>query len=215
MTQMYATPAELRGHIDMETTTEDGRLEEIVSAASAAIDRLCNRPLGFLATMAASTKVYPGSSKPYQLIDECVSITLVEVKDSITDDDYVEWAATDWTACTGDYNYPDFNSLPYTMLVCTPNGDYSVFTSGRYSDRWQAPTVRVTARWGYAEETPDQIKTAAIMQSARWFKRLQSAMADTLATGELGQLIYTQELDPDIAMILKRGRFIHPATGRW
>jgi hypothetical protein len=190
-------------------------IERLLDSASAAIDRFCNRPDGFLSDAAASVRVYPGSGQPYQLIDECTEVTLVSVKDDITDV-YTDWLPADWIACTGDYHYPDFNSLPYTMIVCEVNGDYSVFTSGRYDvPRWQAPTVQVTARWGYSATVPDQIKTATIMQSARWFKRLQGAMSDSLASGELGQLLFLQKLDPDIAMILKDGRFMHPATGRW
>jgi len=214
---IYATYEEYRNETDMLDIDEHNRgtIERILGSASAAIDRFCNRPFGFVALDVAAAKVYPGSGKPYQLIDECVTVTLVEVKDSVTDTVYTAWLPADWQACTGDYNYPDYNSTPYTMLMCTANGDYSRFTYGRLTDRWQAPTVQVTARWGYAATVPDQIKTATIMQAARWFKRLQGAMSDTLATGELGQLLFLQKLDPDIAMILNSGRFVHPAVGRW
>jgi len=213
----YCTYAEIKSSIDLVDTgaVQQTNIERLIDAADAAIDRFCNRPLSFVADMVASAKVYPGTGKPYQLIDECTEVSSVAVKDSITDSTYTAWTTDDWDACTGDYNYPDFNTTPYTMLVCVPSGDYSVFTSGRYGDRWQAPTVQVTAKWGYATTVPDQIKTASIMQTARWFKRLQSAMGDTLASAELGQLIFVQEIDPDIGMILKRGRFVHPAVGRW
>jgi len=213
----YATYEEMKTEINLVDARkpERGNIERLLDSASAAIDRFCNRPLGFVALTVAAAKVYPGSGKPYQLIDECVTITAVAVKDSVSDAAYTAWLATDWTACTGDYNYPDFNSTPYTMLLCTANGDYSVFSSGRMADRWQAPTVQVTARWGYALTVPDQIKTATIMQAARWFKRLQGSMSDALASGELGRLLFLQKLDPDIAMILKDGRFVHPAVGRW
>lgn len=213
---IYATYEELKAEIQLNDTDESNRgtIERLLASASAAIDRFCNRPDGFLSDDEASARIYPGSGQPYQLIDECTAVTLVEVKDDITDV-YTAWVPADWIACTGDYHYPDFNSTPYTMIVCEVNGDYSVFTSGRYGlRRWMAPTVQVTANWGYATSVPDQIKTATIMQSARWFKRLQGSMSDALASGELGQLLFLKELDPDIGLILKAGRFYVPATGR-
>ena len=191
---IYATYEVLKAEINLLDTDESNRgtTERLLASASAAIDRFCNRPLGFLADTEATAKVYPGSGYPYQLIDECTAVTLVEVKDSVSDAAYTAWLPTDWVACTGDYHYPDYGQA-----------------------RWMAPTVQVTASWGYAVVVPDQIKTATIMQTARWFKRLQGSMSDALASGELGQLLFLQKLDPDIAMILKDGRFMHPATGRW
>jgi hypothetical protein len=52
------------------------------------------------------------------------------------------------------------------------------------------------------------------MQSARWYKRLQGAMSDALASADLGELLYVQKLDPDIAGILLDGRYVRPAVGR-
>ena len=54
---------------------------------------------------------------------------------------------------------------------------------------------------------PDEIKQATIIQAMRWFKRGQQAFSDTGAVLELGQLRYTQKLDPDVALILESPRF--------
>ncbi|UCC74285.1 MAG: hypothetical protein JSV86_06940, partial [Gemmatimonadota bacterium] len=130
----------------------------------------------------------------------------------------------DWIAFTGDPESPDFNSLPYTGIMIDPDGTYSYFTSGSYTGRGGfrptstvtrgTPTVRVKAKWGYASSVPYDVKEAALMQSARWFKRLQSSMADTLASGELGTLLYRQALDPDIRRLLIDGRYVRPPMGR-
>ena len=216
--RMYVTVDELRLAINMQGkgTTFDGHIEALIEAATAGINRYCNRPDGFMSDVVASARVYSGSGRPYQLIDECTAVEAVAAKDSISDASPTAWLPTDWIACTGDYHYPDFNSTPYTMLVCEVAGDHSVFTSGRYgTPRWMAPTVQVTANWGYATITPYQIRTATIEQAARWFKRLQGAQSDSLASGELGRLLFLKELDPDVALIIRAGRFMHPATGRW
>jgi hypothetical protein len=112
-----------------------------------------------------------------------------------------------------------------------PGGDYNVFTSGRYGSRAyyfrpyreslapfrqsgrMTPTVQVTARWGYSDTPPTDIVEACLMQASRWYKRLQSSMADVLASGELGTLLYRQSLDPDIRRILVDGRHFKPALG--
>jgi len=70
--------------------------------------------------------------------------------------------------------------------------------------------VSVTANWGYAFHVPAAIKEACIGLSARWFKQGQSAWADTMASPELGQLIYQRE-NQDIKMMLMR--YVKPAIG--
>ena len=129
------------------------------------------------------------------------------VKESYNDTAYTTWTGDDWIAFSGSFAYPTFATLPYTAVMTDPNGSYYVFTKGV-----QGPTVQVTARWGYSATPPADIVEACIMQSARWYKRLQSAMSDTLASGELGMLLYRQALDPDIRRILVDGRYINAVT---
>src|SRR3972149_2829745 len=106
-----------------------------------------------------------------------------------------------------------------------PTGDSDHFTGGRFA--WRAgfrpdpdsvrqrgtPTVRVTAKWGYAVSVPAQVKEACIIQTARWYKRGQSAWADTVANPDVGQLMYRKELDPDVKFILSDGGFVKPRLG--
>ena len=220
----YTTAAEVRGQINKTDTGDDAILTKLISAAERTINRFCNRPDGFEADSSASSRTWAGSGRPYQYINETVEITLVEVKESPTSDTYTSWASGDWIAASGDPKYPNYNDLPYTMLVVDPTGDKSIFYSGRYTTRGGfrptstisrgVPTVRVTAKWGFSVAVPDDISEACIMQVARWYKRLEGAMADALASGELGQLLYRQSLDPDIKMILINGRYTRPVTGR-
>jgi hypothetical protein len=232
----YATLGELKVAINVLTASDDTILQAWLDAAEKSVNNFCNRPDGFLAPAIASARYYPGSGKAFQLIDETPAITAVAVKDSPTDEEnqYVAWTvgvvgttlAADVFPATGDPLAPDFTSLPYTLLVCAPNGQYSTFTSGRFGtlrgwhddiDRggsYHLPTVKVTAKWGYATVVPPTIKQASIMQAGRWYKRAQSAMADTLASVDLGALLYTKAVDPDIAMILVEGRYCKPVLGR-
>src|SRR3990167_8370884 len=93
-TAIYATAAEMRDVIVLASTDKYAVLDALLSAASRAIDGICNRPDGFLAIATATARYFPGSGKPYQRIDECAAISSVAVKDSSTDD---ENAYTAWT----------------------------------------------------------------------------------------------------------------------
>lgn len=220
----YATAADLKTQINKTSAADDATLTAILAATERTVNLFCNRPDGFEADAVASARRYAGSGKPYQSIDECVEITLVEVKNSPTDTTYTSWVAGDWIGFSGDPKDPNYNSLPYTMLMVDPTGDYAVFYSGSFVTRGGfrpstevsrgVPTVRVTAKWGYSVAVPADIKEACIMQAARWYKRLEGAMADALASGELGTLLYRQSLDPDIKHILIGGRYVKPAIGR-
>lgn len=220
----YCTTAELKAQIDKIGAGDDAVIAAIITAASRAIDNFCNRPDEFVALASATARTYAGSGKPYQLIDECVEITVVAVKDSATDTSYDTWAATDYIACSGDPEAPDFNRLPYTMIMVDPTGDEAVFTSGKYITRGGfkpltdtsrgVPTVRVTAKWGYSVAVPEGIKQACIVQAATWYKRGQSGWSKILASNDLGQLAYDIPLDPAVEFILQAGRYIMPAMGR-
>lgn len=230
----YATVEEFRAEIDKTSTTDDLTIARLLDAATRTIDRFCNRPDGFMADVTASARYFVGSGDTIQWINECASVSALAVKDSPSDDegDYTTWTLgtvgtttdADVFPASGDPEVPDYNSTPYTFLVIGSNGAYSLFPSGSFTTRGGfkpagsrtrgVPTVEVEARWGFALTVPHDIREAAIMQSARWFKRLQSAMADTAASSELGTLLYRQSLDPDIALILRSGRYIRPAVGR-
>ncbi len=213
----YATAAELRSYTGKTGTTQDAIIAEILEAASNAIDQYCDRPDGFVADSAASARIYPGSGLDYQFIDECIEITLVAVKDSPSDDTYTSWATTDWIAFRGEPKWPEFNRLPYHAVMIEAAGDYSIFTSGKYIVRAgfartgesvrRVPTVQITARWGYAEEVPDQVKTATIAQASRWFKRFGGSFDDTIVSAELGSMAFKLRgtpIDNDIKAMLTR-----------
>jgi hypothetical protein len=223
----YATIAELRLQIDKTGTTGTGdntNLQLLLDAATEGINAICNRPDGFVALSVAAARLYNGEGGPYQWIDECITVSLVEVKDSPTDTTYAVWTASDWIAFSGDPESPDFNRTPYTAIMVQPNGTFSHFVSGKFTTRRGfmpdtmvsrgTPTVRITAKWGYATTVPTRVKEACLIQAARWFKRGESSWADAMAPANFGTLMFTKVLDPDVEAMLIRGRLVRPAIGR-
>lgn len=222
-THPYATPEELRNQTDKQVVADDPALTDLLLAASDSIDRFTNRPDGYVALTTATARPYTGSGKTIQRIGENIAITLVEVKESVTGT-YTAWASSDWIAFTGDPLDPDFNSLPYDWLMVDPSGDQSHFTSGKWaglrgfrpeeeSIGRAAPTVRVTAKWGYAEVVPSVIKQACITQATIWFKRARSAWGDTAGNSDFGKLFYRKPLDPAIETMLVDARMVVPSIG--
>jgi len=108
----------------------------------------------------------------------------VETRSSPTVD-YDAYDDADWLAYQGNYDRPIFDRTPYSAIMAAADGSIGAFNSSR-----RGPTVRVTARWGGYEMPPADIVEACIMQSARWYKRLQSSMSDTLASADMGTLLY-------------------------
>lgn len=223
----YATVTELRNQIQKAGTTTDVELSLILDAVSESIDNFCNRPDGFVSIVNATAREYTGDGSTIQWLDECTVISLVEVKDSPSDTSYVSWAAADWIAGRGDPARPDFNRTPFRFVIVSGVGDFAVFTDGTFFSGRRGfrptstphgrgvPTVRITANWGHSATVPFVIKQATIAQSARWFKRAQSAWQDETATTAFGALKFkTRKLDPDIQYMLIDGRLVRPAIGR-
>jgi hypothetical protein len=206
----WASVEELRSQINKASPLSDVDLRSILTAAENTINRFCHRKDGFLAATTASARTYPGSGNGFLVIDETPEITAVGAKESYSDASFTAWATTDWIAFSGSRRFPNFNATPYTGLMINPNGDYSHFFKGTQPG---FPMVQITAKWGAYTTIPTELKEASIMQAARWFKRLEGAMSDALAGGELGTLLYRQSLDPDIKMILVSGRYVRPAVG--
>ena len=235
-TVLYCTLAELRAQINKQGDTKapdtDAALTLVIRAASRAIDKYCNREEGwFIADTEASARYYVGSGAAYQRIDENVEVTAVAVKDNATDDEdsYTSWTVgtigtttdADVFPATGDTKRPRYGKTPYTMLVAGLNGSYSYFTSGTFTalrgfrpERDTSvgiPTVKVTAKWGYSVSVPYNVVEAAIIFSARVYKRGEGTWADAIANPDLGTLRFAQSLDPDMRNMLSQFRI--PSIG--
>jgi hypothetical protein len=210
---VYATVDELRGQIDKTSDDDDAHLTKLLTWASEAVDRFCRRSRdGFVAAAVASARQYSPRSSDHLFLDECTQVTLVEVRPSLTED-YVEWAASDWLAAWGDPANPRYDRTPYTLLLLAAGGAYRAFTTGAgYTTGGvyvrNAPTVRVTAKWGYADTVPGPVALATIMQAARWHKRLHSAMASSVGSAEMGTSMRYEALDPDVGFNLVKAGLV-------
>lgn len=194
----YATWSEFKSESGITSDSEQTKVEGLLEAATAAIDGLCNRQ--FLADDTASTKLYRGKGESYLLIAECIEITQVEI---LSGGVWTALASSAWYAYAGDYLEPDFDETPYNGILTT--GVLFPLPST------PMPTVRITAKWGYAASVPPTVKQAVLTQAHRWHKRGQSGWADTMANSELGITVYRKAVDPDVQMMLMNARLMRPA----
>ena len=207
MTNDYATLSELQASMPgsgISSTDYESLLTDLLTRASRAIDRFTKRAPGAYAVTSSDeqTRYYDGSGSATQYLDEMAaapSYVGVSEAGGVASTDYTTYPSTDYFI--EPVNAP-YEGMPYTHLVLDQlNGGKALWYSLSHS-------VKVTAAFAYALSTaiPDEIVQATIIQAARWFKRGQQAFQDTGAIAELGQLTYTQSLDPEVKAIIEHYR---------
>lgn len=190
---VYADVDSLRAQADVERVHHDDVLLSCLSAASRVIDQMCNRPDGFLALTAPIERAYHGSGRAHLHIDECVEVSQVVASGQ---------TLSDWVPYQGSTQHPSF-SPPYSGIML----GQGKFLSSRL------PTVRVAARWGYADVVPEPVRQATITLAVRWWMRGRSAWADTvIPEGGAGVLLYRQAVDPDVVLMLAKSRLVRVAV---
>ena len=172
----------------------DAILDALCLRASRLIDGYFGRKPGAFSADTDETRYYTGSGCAEQWIDELAAApTSVSIAETGSVTVYTALVATDY------YLWPDnaaLDGIPYMRLdLDRLNGTRVYWPQFRKS-------VKVVGKFGFSTTPPDEIRQAAIIQVAKWFKRGQQAFADTGAIVELGQLRYTQKLDPDVEQIL-------------
>lgn len=160
--------------------------------ASRMIDDYKRVDHGAYLASASSVRYFTGSGGVRQRIDPAVSISEVAVEE--TDGSY-----TTWTEDTDFFTWPYHGDGPILRLdVNTKSGSTkSTWTPG-------PKRVKVTAVWGVSATVPGQVGRACLITAARWFKRAQAGWQDAGGMAEMGQLIYTKEMDPEARKLLDR-----------
>jgi hypothetical protein len=215
---IYATTDQLRIRVQILSTPSAAQLtmmEEILEAASRAIDRFCRRETEFVEALVASVQYFTADGKNYLRVPQYLEIDEVAVKTSITATAYTVWQKEsaylagdgDWYGAHGDPDSPVFGP-PGNLIIVSPTGSYAVFPDGE-----GAPVVKVTAVWGFSDAVPADIREATLMQAARWLKQFQGSMSSELGTVDLGAIQYRRRLSSDVCQILIDGCWVLPLYG--
>lgn len=187
----YCTLAAARGRLsitDAEDTTDDTKLESIITAVSRMIDEYCGRH--FYVDAADATRYFTAEWPDRLECGDLTSVTTVKIDDGGRTYG-TTWAATDYDLTPFD---ADDWGKPYTAIETTPNGKYA-FPVGL------AKAVQIVGKWGWPA-VPTPIEEACLLQTERLFKR-KDAIFGVMGAAEMGQMIVIPKLDPDVELLLR------------
>lgn len=189
----YASLSDVKLALRVTDTVDDALLNVALDAASAAIDDHCNRT--FVAAAGVATRTYYPSGGRVETDDFFTTVGLIiNVGGSV-----IPAAVPD---VSSGYELEPPNAVahgePYTGFT------YASYTLSPF--RLLGATTRarasVTARWGYAETVPAQVRQACILQASRIFARRLSPYG-IAGSPEMGsELRVLAKVDPDVAVLL-------------
>lgn len=186
---LYASSAQIKAALRITDSVDDSLINMAGSAASELIDGYCGRSFG-----AGSAVRYFAADDAYMLhVDDIASTDGLVIQTS--DFDPPQWEVT-WA--TTDYQVEPLNGrvegLPWAYTRIRAVGNYLwPFDFGEVG-------VKITATWGWPS-VPSAITQAAVIQSSRIFKRLDTPLGVTY--GELGALrVSSRHLDGDVAQLV-------------
>jgi len=199
----YVSVAEIKADMpdsDIESMSDyDTVLSEMITAASRLIDKEVGGGKDYFDVPTTDTiRYFDGSGEEEQYVDPMISLTSVSVSESggRASSNYTDWTEdTDYYVWP--YNYSALNKPIEKLIVDNFAGSKGKFYSVKKG-------IKVTGRFGYSDNPPDDIVQAVKITVMRWFMRSKQAYQDTSASAELGQLMYTKSLDPDVIEILKQ-----------
>lgn len=188
ITNGYTDLTIMKAHIGISDTTDDTRLERIVTAVSREIDNHCRRR--FYA--ATQTRYYSPVQACELIVDDILSVT--SLKTDIDGDRVYEtvWATTDYDLEPANAQL-ESQPEPYWLIRTTPLGRYSFPCDDR--------SVEIVGSFGFSSSTPPVVQEACLLQSARIFERSKSAFG-IAGDPNLGTVRLSAALDPDVKMLL-------------
>jgi hypothetical protein len=206
----YTSSTDVRELLTDSNFTTDTSYDTLLGTLITAASRLIDRYVGggdnyFLCGSDEQTRYYDGSASRELWIDSMVSLTSVAVSENggVSSSDYTSWTLdTDYVVSP--YNYVALGK-PITQLIVrwdSSKGHWTRFPKA----------VKVTGVFGYSTAVPEDVVMAVKIQVMRWFMRAKGGFEDTAAAASVGQMFYTQELDPDIKLILQHYRVIVTAV---
>lgn len=157
----YATLAELKSRLQINTSSQDAELLDVLLAASRAVDAFCGR--SFADSGAVSTRTFRAITGDLAYVDDFHTTTgLVIATDPSEDASFsAVWAATDYQLEPLGGVMDGITGWPHSRIVAVGNHAFGV-APGR-------TLLRVTARWGWAA-VPAPVKQATLILAEELYK---------------------------------------------
>lgn len=185
----YVTLADLKEELGVTGTSDDGQLRNKINDAQRYIDGQTNR------TFEAVTKTrYYGSG-----ILDYFDSSIIHI-----DDDLLSIT----TLLNGDANATEIVAASYWLLDRNAGPPYHGIkltdTSG-VSWEWAVDGwISIAGTWGYATNTPDDIRRATIRLAAYYYRNKDSQVFDVTAMPEQGVITIPKGVPADVTRIIRR-----------
>lgn len=171
----------------------------IVTRASRMIDRYAGVEPGYFYVSSDTTRWFSGSGSAWMWIGRLAAApTTVSMAVGGVVDGPSGTGGTYTALTAADYLIWPPNALlmgePYQRLDIAG----STYTAWKAGDK----TIKIAGKFGWAGTLPDELKQAAIIETSKQLQRGRQGYQDTGAIVELGQMTYTQPLDPATVAIL-------------
>lgn len=193
----YVTLAELKAHLRTTTTADDAELGICITAASRAIDDVCNRTFGLAPAASSRLFTYGG-----EMVDGQVAVLLDDFQTTsglvVTVDTTLDYTYATTITLNTDFDLYPWNAAgdiqPWTALVMR--------TTSTTVIPQRARALSVTAQWGWTT-VPSLVEVACLIQASRWFMRRDS-WAGIAGSPDLGnETRLLAQLDPDVTASLQ------------
>lgn len=151
----YTTEAKVEAFLGKAIT--NGALDDNILAAEKMIDNITGR--NFKADSAASARLYDGEGGNELVIDDCISVTKVELGNDYWGDAFTE---APFTGTDRYYTDPANNAaegVPIRKIILRNR----LFIEGRANQK-------ITAKWGWSAAVPDDIVYAATVLVAMMYE---------------------------------------------
>lgn len=184
---LYASVAEVKAALQITDTVDDALITMAATSASALIEGYCGRRFD----SESATKLFIPDNNYLLQVDDLISVTTIKSSSQSNGVFDVTWATTD-------YQLEPLNGIVEGLAF--------PFTRIRAIDEYLWPygtneaDVQIVGTWGFSA-VPSQVQQAAVIQSMRIFKRLDSPLG-VAGFGDFGALRVSKGLDPDVAQLV-------------
>lgn len=173
MADLGYTNATLIGtYLDESVAVDD--VDQFILATQKFIEQLTGRV--FKADSTASTRDYDGNGRLEIIIDDCVSVTKVEWGTNQWADSYV----TIGTSGIDRYYTLPANNAALEVPIRKIGLRTRVWTPGHANHR-------ITAKWGWSTDVPDDIKHAATVIAAGMYNQNRGQDSGVITSEKIGQ----------------------------
>ena len=138
----------------------------------------------FASDSEASVRYFNGDNTRKLLIDDCIEITKVEVGNDVYGDSFSELSESDYKLLPNNHNS---KGLPITS-VWYRNG---IFGEGIQNQK-------ITAKWGYSEEAPDDIIYVATFLATSVYNTGQGGSLGGIKSERIGEYSVTFSTDSEL-----------------